>query len=158
MNETASRPGKVRTCLWFEGRGDEAAEFYVSLLPDSRILSRFSPAPGAPPLVIDFLLAGTPYQILNAGPAFKPSEAASIVVLTRDQAETDRLWATLTDGGSESQCGWLKDRYGVSWQIVPEQLPALMSQPDAAAAGRVMQALMSMRKLDLPALEAASRG
>ena len=149
---------KVRTCLWFEGNGHEAADFYVSLLPDSAIERVFHPAPGAPPLVIDFRLGGTPYQILNAGPGFKHTEAASISVLTADQAETDRLWAMLCQGGSEGKCGWLKDRYGVSWQIVPAALPQLMSTADAAAGGRLMQAIMTMNKLDLATLEAAAKG
>jgi predicted 3-demethylubiquinone-9 3-methyltransferase (glyoxalase superfamily) len=150
---------KVRTCLWFNGDGLAAAQRYVSLLPDSRIENEFAPAPGAPPLVIDFTLAGTPYQILDAGPQFTQSEAASIVVLTADQEETDRLWDALTgDGGQASQCGWLKDRWGVSWQIVPEALPRLMAQSDRAAAARVMDAMMGMAKIEIAGLEQASRG
>ena len=114
---------KVRTCLWFDGRGREAAEFYVSLLPDSAIEAPYRPAPDAPPLVVEFTLAGTPYMILNGGPQYPHTPTASISVPTRDQEETDRLWAALTaDGGRESRCGWLVDRYGVSWQIVPEAL------------------------------------
>lgn len=150
---------KVRTCLWFEANGEEAAKFYVSLLPDSAIERTFSPEPDGPPLVVDFTLAGTPYQILNGGPHFKLSEAASISVLTRDQAETDRLWKTLTaDGGEESMCGWLKDRFGVSWQIVPEAVPELISHSDKPAAKRAMDALMQMRKIDVAAIEAAFNG
>jgi predicted 3-demethylubiquinone-9 3-methyltransferase (glyoxalase superfamily) len=149
---------KVRTCLWFASDGLEAARFYTSLLPDSRIDSTFATAADAQPLLVDFTLCGAPYQILNGGPEFRQTEAASISVLTADQEETDRLWAALTDGGAESQCGWLKDRWGVSWQIVPEALPRLLSQPDREAAGRVMQAMLAMVKIDVAALEAASRG
>jgi predicted 3-demethylubiquinone-9 3-methyltransferase (glyoxalase superfamily) len=150
---------KVRTCLWFNGGGLDAAQHYVSLLPDSRIESTFAPAPDGPPLVIDFTLAGAPYQILDAGPQFTQSEAVSIVVVTEDQAETDRLWDALTaDGGMPVQCGWLKDRWGVSWQVVPEALPRLMAQPDRAAAARVMEAMMGMTKIEIAGLEAASRG
>ncbi|GAB4393464.1 MAG: VOC family protein [Kiloniellaceae bacterium] len=147
---------KLRTCLGFNGNGHEAAEFYVSLLPDSFIESAFTPQENAPPLVIEFTLAGAPYMILNAGPKFVPSPAASISVLTKDQAETDRLWEALTaDGGEEGHCAWLTDRYGVFWQIVPEILPTLFSADDKAAAGRAFQAMMQMRKIDIAAVQAA---
>jgi len=107
---------KVRTCLWFDGNGHEAAEFYVSLLPDSYIENVVHPKPGEPPLVVEFTLAGAPMMILNGGPQFTHSEAASISVLAKDQEETDRLWSALTaGGGTESMCAWLKDKYGVSW-------------------------------------------
>ena len=150
---------KVRTCLGFKGNGHEAADFYVSLLPDSRIENIVQPDPGGPPLVIEFNLSGAPYMILNDGPPFTPSIAVSISVLTEDQEETDRLWAALTsDGGEESYCGWLKDRWGVSWQIVPKIMPRYLSDPDGAAAGRVMQAMMQMGKLDIATLEAAFLG
>lgn len=150
---------KVRTCLWFAGNGEEAARFYVSLLPDSRIERSFRPKPGEPVLVMDFTLSGTPYQVLNGPPMFRHSEAASISVLTNDQAETDRLWAALTaGGGEESRCGWLKDRFGVSWQIVPATLPKLLGDADRAAAGRAMEAMMTMRKIDIAAIEAAFAG
>jgi predicted 3-demethylubiquinone-9 3-methyltransferase (glyoxalase superfamily) len=150
---------KVKTCLWFDNQGEAAARFYVSLLPESRIDSVFRPQPEGPPLVVEFTLAGTPYQALNGGPAYRLNEAASISVVTKDQAETDRLWAALTaDGGAESRCGWLKDRFGLSWQIVPEALPRLLSDPDRAAADRAMQAMLKMGKIDIAALEAAFRG
>ncbi len=149
----------IRTCFWFGGNGLEAAEFYVSLLPDSRIEHVFRPAPEAPPLVIGFSLAGVPYQILNAEPRFTHSEAVSIVVTTPDQAETDRLWEAITaNGGSASQCGWCKDRFGVSWQIIPEALPGLLSHPDADARQRVFTAMLAMQKIDVAMLEAAARG
>jgi predicted 3-demethylubiquinone-9 3-methyltransferase (glyoxalase superfamily) len=109
--------------------------------------------------MVEFTLAGTPYQALNGGPHFTLDEAASISVSTEDQAETDRLWAALiADGGAESQCGWLKDRFGLSWQIVPTRLGELMQDPDPEKAGRVQQAMLGMRKLDIAALEAAHRG
>lgn len=143
---------KVRTCLWMNGRGEEAARFYTSLLPDSRV----DDAPM--PMVITFTLAGAPMMILDApgGPA--PNSAASISVITEDQAETDRLWAALTaDGGAESHCGWLTDRFGVSWQIVPRRLIECNTAPDRAAAGRAFQAMLTMRKIDIAAIEAAFR-
>lgn len=150
---------KVKTCFWFDGNGEDAAKFYVSLLPDSAIESVFRPEPDGPALVVDFTLAGTSYQALNGGPQFKPSEAASISVLTKDQAETDRLWKALTaDGGEESMCGWLKDKFGVSWQIVPEALPSLLSHSDKPAAKRAMDAMMQMKKIDIGIIEAAFKG
>lgn len=153
-------PAKVRTCIWMDNQGEAAAEFYVSLLPDLLIdsVGRYPEGsehgtPGAA-MVVEFTLAGTPYQIINGGPMFPLSEAVSISVKTRDQAETDRLWAALTaDGGSESMCGWLKDRFGLSWQVVPEPAVALMSGP---AAAKVWPALMQMRKIDIAALEKAA--
>ncbi len=149
----------MRTCLWFDGQGEAAARFYCSLLPRSRVEAVFAPEPGKPALVVDFTLGGTPYQALNGGPNFKPTEAASISVLTKDQAETDRLWdALLADGGSPSACGWLKDKFGVSWQIVPETLPRLLADHDRAAGGRVMQAMMTMSKIEIAKLESAYRG
>ena len=150
---------KVRTCLWFDAQGEEAANFYVSLLPDSRIENVVRPGPDGPALVVEFTLAGAPYMVLNGGTEVPRTEAASISVLTGDQDETDRLWAVLTAaGGAEGQCGWLRDRYGVSWQIVPETLPRLLADADGAASGRVMQAMMSMAKLDIAGLEAAFDG
>lgn len=150
---------KIATCLWYDGTAEEAATLYTSLIPGSQITDRFRPEPDGPPLIVEFTLAGVPYQALNGGPQFAHSEAASIVVLTDDQAETDHLWeALIADGGSESRCGWLKDRFGVSWQIVPRGLIELLSAPDRAAAERAMGAMLQMRKLDIAALEAAFHG
>ena len=149
---------KVRTCLCFEGDGEEAARFYVSLLPDSRIETVSRPVPDHPALVVEFTLAGAPYMVLNGGPPYPHSPAASISVLTTSQEETDRLWAALTEGGEESRCGWLIDRFGVSWQIVPEVLPRMMMAEDKAAAGRARDAMMRMGKIDIAALEAAFEG
>ncbi|WP_425844826.1 VOC family protein [Agrococcus sp. TSP3-2-1] len=156
----------VRTVLWFDGRIEEAAELYVSLLPDSaitdvmRIPGEESPWPGdAPPgeaLTVDLTLGGSPFQLLNGGPQFPQSEAVSIAVTVDGQAEVDRLWdALVADGGEESMCGWCRDRFGVSWQIIPEQLGELMQGPRSKD---VTRAMLSMRKLDVAALEAAARG
>lgn len=158
LGDRAMAP-RVRTCLWFDGTGEEAANFYVSLIPGSRVETVFRPDPEGPWLVIDFTLGGSPYQALNGGSQFRHSEAASISVSTQDQAETDRLWHALIEGGgSESNCGWLKDRFGLSWQIVPEALPRLLASSDRPAAARTWQAMLRMRKIDIAALEAAHGG
>lgn len=146
---------KIRTCWWFDGNGHEAARYYVSLLPESYIEGEAT-AGGAPPVVVQFTLAGVPMMILNGGPHYRQTPAASISVLTETQAETDGLWAALTaDGGAESQCGWLIDRWGVSWQIVPRRLTELLGAPDRAAAALAQAAMMTMKKIDIAALEAA---
>ena len=148
---------RVHTCLWFERDGAEAVEFYCSLLPDSRVTSSYRPDPDGPPLTVEFTLCGVPYQVLDGGPMFPQSEAASIYVETADQAETDRLWEALTaDGGAESHCGWLKDRWGVSWQIVPAEAIRLITGGDAPAKA-AMDALMQMRRIDLATLRQAAR-
>lgn len=147
---------KVRTCLWFEARGEEAAELYVSLLPDSFIERVTRPAPEAPALVVELSLCGAPFMILNGGPHYVLSPAASISVMTADQAETDRLWqALLADGGRAEQCGWLVDRFGLSWQIVPEMLPRMLGSEDLEAAARAREAMLSMQKIEIAELEAA---
>lgn len=150
---------KVATCLWFDGTAEEAARFYTSLVPDSSVTGVQRLAPDGPALMVTFRLAGTPFQALNGGPHYTLSEAVSISVMTRDQPETDRLWnALIADGGHASRCAWLKDRFGLSWQIVPEALPRLIGSPDRPAAARAMQAMMAMGKIDIAALEAAFRG
>ncbi len=150
---------KIRTCLWFEKGGRQAAEFYVSIIPDSTLDSVFDHHNPADPMVVEFTLAGAPMMILTAGPHFKLTPAASISVLTEDQAETDELWSKLlANGGEESQCGWLIDRFGVSWQIIPKMLPLLINQDDKTAGKRVQQAMMQMRKIDIAVLETASAG
>lgn len=143
---------KIRTCLFLPDGIREAAEFYTGLFPESGIDN----VVGEPPMVIEFSLAGAPFMLLSGNPGMVASHAVSISVLTADQAETDALWMRLTDGGEAGMCGWLKDRFGVHWQIVPEALPRLMSGGDAAQAGRVQAALMSMQKIDIAALEAAA--
>ncbi len=147
---------KVSTCLWYDGGAEEAAAFYVSLLPDSGITEVIRPDPEGPALIVLFTLAGAPYQALNGGPHYTLTPAASIAVTTKDQEETDRLWTALVaGGGSEGHCGWLTDRFGLSWQIVPEALPRLLASPDRAAAERVQQAMLQMSKIDIAALEMA---
>lgn len=151
-------PAKVRTCLWFEKGGLEAARFYTMLIPDSRVELQNWPGPDEP-IVVDFTLGGTPYQILNGGPHYTLSPAASISVLTQDQAETDRLWDALTaQGGQESRCGWLVDRWGVSWQIVPNALIQMQTSDDQDAAERARQAMYKMTKINIAALKAAFEG
>ncbi len=150
---------KVRTCLWFETGGLEAAQFYVSLLPWSVIDTVLDHGNPADPMVVEYSLHGAPMMHLTAGPHHAPTPAASISVLTQDQAETDRLWSALLDGGGAAGiCGWLTDRFGISWQIVPEALPRLLGQPDPAAAGRAQAAMMTMTKIEIAALEAAAAG
>lgn len=155
MNES-----KVRTCLWFDDQALPAAEFYCALLPNSRIehVSTYPDSHGmgeqGKVLTVEFRLAGTPYQALNGGPHFTLNEAVSISVSTEDQSETDRLWeALIADGGTESQCGWLKDKFGLSWQIVPRRAIELLSGPDA---GKVWTALMQMKRIEVDLLEAAA--
>ena len=155
---------KIAPCLWFNGGAEEAARFYVSLFPDSAVghVSRFgtdAPFPAGTALMVEFTLAGQRFQALNGGPQFRFSEAVSFSVSCRDGAELDRTWAALTaDGGEAGRCGWLKDRFGVSWQVVPDGLGALMSDPDPARAGRAAKAMMGMGKLDLAAVRAAMQG
>jgi predicted 3-demethylubiquinone-9 3-methyltransferase (glyoxalase superfamily) len=147
---------KVRACLWFERHGLKAAEFYVSLLPWSAIDAVYAYGNSSDPMIVEFTLHGSPMMILTAGPCYKLSPAASISVSTRDQEETDRLWSALiANGGAEGRCGWLTDRWGVSWQIVPEALPRVLSASDRTAAGRAQAAMMQMGKIDIAALEAA---
>lgn len=148
----------IRTCLWFrDGRGKEAAEFYCHLIPGSRVERVFSADNGMGGFaVIDFTLGGVPYQILDAGPHFTLTEAVSISVETDDQAETDRLWLALTaDGGEESLCGWLKDRFGVSWQVFPRRLTELTLHPDQVISAAAMNAMMQQRKIEISLIEAA---
>lgn len=158
--EPAAPPwARVATCLWFDGAAEEAAAFYASLLPGSRVVDVHRPEPAGPALTVSFTLAGTPYLALNGGAGHPHTEAASIAVATRDQAETDRLWEALTAGGGRAiACGWLADRFGVRWQVIPEALPRLLASPDRAAAGRVMTAMMGMVKIDVAAIEAAHAG
>jgi len=154
----------ITNCLWFDGQAEEAAEFYVSVFPDSSVtaVSRYgegAPFPAGTALTVEFQLNGTPYQGLNGGPHYTFNEAISFSIRCADQAEVDYYWDKLTaDGGSEGQCGWLKDKFGVSWQVVPQALGSIMSGDDAAGVGRAMQAFMGMQKFDIAALEAAYRG
>ncbi|MDQ3553404.1 MAG: VOC family protein [Chloroflexota bacterium] len=153
---------KITPCLWFDGKAQEAAEFYVSLLPDSRVDKVWrSPAdtpsgPAGMVLTVDFTLAGQVLQGLNGGADFSFNEAISFVIDCEDQAEVDRLWDTLTaDGGEPGPCGWLKDRFGLSWQIVPRQLNEMLEDPDQDRARRAMEAMLKMGKIEVDGLQRA---
>lgn len=150
--------GTVRTCLWFDRGGLEAAVFYTSLIADSHVASDAA-GDGSEPMLVEFTLAGVPYTILNGGPHYALTPAASIVITTDSQSETDRLWDALTaDGGAPSRCGWLVDRWGVSWQIVPRELPDLIGASDSVAAERARLAMLAMDKIDIAAVAAAFAG
>jgi len=156
---------RVTPCLWFDGVAAEAARYYTSLLPGSHVgRTMLAPAdtpsgPAGSVLTVEFTLAGQPFTALDGGPDFQFSEAVSFVIDCEDQAEIDRLWTTLiADGGEAGPCGWLKDRYGLSWQIVPAELDGLLGGPDPVAARRTMEALLGMQKLDIAALRAAYHG
>jgi len=156
---------RMTTCLWFNGNAEAAANFYAETFPNSSV-GAIRRAPADNPstkagdvLVVEFTLMGQDFIGLNGGAAFTHSEAVSFQVFTEDQAETDRLWATLTaNGGEESMCSWCKDRFGLSWQIVPRRLVEIMNSDDHAAAARGMQAMMTMKKIDIAALDRAFAG
>lgn len=152
---------KITTCLWFDTEGEEAAEFYCSVIPNSKVrdVSRYGEAgPGTPgsAMTVSFELDGKPYVALNGGPMFSFTEAVSLQVSCEDQDEVDHYWNTLVEGGEESMCGWLKDRYGFSWQIVPTALPELLGDPDPDRSQRAMKAMLSMGKIDIEAIRQAA--
>ena len=153
---------KITPNLWFDGNAEEAASFYVSLLPDSRVDNVYrSPAdnpstPAGAVLLVDFTLAGQHFTAINGGPQFPFTEAVSFLIDCEDQAEVDRLWnALIAGGGSPGQCGWLKDRFGLSWQVIPREMGELMASPDAEASRRAMEAMLQMSKIDLNELRRA---
>lgn len=153
---------RIDTCLWFDGQAEEAANFYTSIFKNSKITSVVrcgdnGPGPKGSVLTAAFDLDGRSFLGLNGGPMFKFSEAISLIVNCEDQAEIDYYWDKLSAGGTLQQCGWLKDKFGVSWQIVPAILSELMTSKDAAASGRVMAALMQMVKLDIAKLKSAAQ-
>jgi len=160
-----STPARNTICLWFDHEAEEAARFYAQVFPDSSV-GAVHRAPGDYPdgkqgdaLTVEFTVLGIPCLGLNGGPAFKHSEAFSFQVATQDQAETDRYWnAIVGNGGQESQCGWCKDKWGLSWQITPVVLTQAYTSADPAAAKRAFDAMMTMRKIDVAAIEAAMRG
>ncbi len=154
---------KIKPCLWFDGQAEEAANFYVTLLPDSRVNNvAHSPAetpsgPAGMVLTVDFTLAGQDFQGLNGGPDFEFNEAISFAIDCQDQIEVDGLWDALTaKGGEPGPCGWLKDRWGVSWQIVPRRLGELLGDPDADRSRKAMEAMLKMGKIEIAELEAAA--
>jgi predicted 3-demethylubiquinone-9 3-methyltransferase (glyoxalase superfamily) len=147
------------TCLWFDNQGEDAAKFYTSIFPNSS-LGAVTPYPEGEnkgqTMTVDFVLNGQKFVALNGGPVFKFNEAVSFQIPCADQEEVDRYWETLTDGGEEQPCGWLKDRYGLSWQVVPDRLIELLSSSDPQVAGRVSQSLFTMKKIVIADLEAAA--
>jgi predicted 3-demethylubiquinone-9 3-methyltransferase (glyoxalase superfamily) len=154
---------RITPNLWFDTEAKDAAEFYVSIFPNSEIThvstyGEAGPGPAGTVLTVSFSLDGQPYTGINGGPQFTFSEAISLQIACADQAEVDHYWNRLVDGGEESQCGWLKDRYGLSWQVVPAALGELLSDPDRDRATRAMRAMLGMRKLDVAALRSAADG
>jgi predicted 3-demethylubiquinone-9 3-methyltransferase (glyoxalase superfamily) len=151
----------ITPCLWFDGQAEEAAEFYVAIFPDSAIeeVSRYgSDTPGAAGAVmmVRWRLGSTCFSGINGGPQYSFTEAVSFQISCTDQAEVDHYWDRLSEGGEEGQCGWLKDRFGVSWQVIPQELGEVLSDPDPERAGRAVQAMMAMKKLDVAALRRAA--
>ncbi len=154
---------KITPFLWFDGKAEEAARFYVSLFPSARVIEEIrygeaGPGPKGAVMSVAFEIEGQQFTALNGGPQFKFTPAISFLVRCESQEEVDRLWDRLCDGGEPVQCGWLKDRYGLSWQIVPRALLRLLKDPDAARSTRVMRAMLKMIKLDIAALQRAYDG
>ena len=152
---------RITPCLWFDTEGEEAASFYVSLFKNSRIteVSHYGeggPRPAGTVMVVSFELDGQPFTALNGGPEFTFNEAISLQVDCQTQEEVDYYWDGLTAGGEEGPCGWLKDRYGVSWQVVPDALITLIQDPDPGRSQRAMAAMMTMKKIDIAAVQAAA--
>lgn len=153
----------MTTCLWFDTQAEEAANFYISVFPDSKLgkITRYGsagPRPAGMVMTVEFELKGQKFMGLNGGPEFKFTEAVSFVVPCEDQKETDHYYDTLRQGGRESACGWLQDRFGLSWQITPTILPKLLADPDPAKSQRVMKAMMQMQKIIIADLERAAAG
>jgi predicted 3-demethylubiquinone-9 3-methyltransferase (glyoxalase superfamily) len=152
---------KITPWLWFDTEAEEAANFYTSIFPNSRIVEvshygSAGPRPEGMVMTVSFELDGQPFAALNGGPDFKPNEAISFEVSCEGQEEVDRYWSSLSDGGEEGPCGWLKDRFGVSWQIIPTRLPELLADPDREKSQRVMEAMLSMGKIEIAGLERAA--
>ena len=153
---------RITPCLWFDTEGEDAARFYTSIFPNSKItdVARYGsagPRPEGTVMTVSFELDGQEFLALNGGPQFTFSEALSFQVFCQTQEEVDAYWSKLSEGGEEGPCGWLKDRFGLSWQIVPTVLPELLADPDAAKSQRVMQAMLGMRKIEIEGLEQAAK-
>ena len=154
---------KIKPCLWFDTEGEEAAEYYTSIFDNSRItnVARYGsagPRPAGTVMIVEFELEGQEFVALNGGPDFKFTEAISLEVTCETQEEVDRLWETLSEGGEKGPCGWLKDRYGLSWQIVPRILNELVQDEDPEKAQRVMAAMLQMGKIEIEGLQRAYEG
>jgi predicted 3-demethylubiquinone-9 3-methyltransferase (glyoxalase superfamily) len=154
---------RITPNLWFDTQGEEAAEYYCSIFPNSKVTNvtyygDAGPGPEGSVLTVDFVLDGQEFTAINGGPAFTFNEAMSLLINCADQEEVDYYWSKLTAGGEESQCGWLKDRYGVSWQVCPVGMLEILNHPDRARSQRAMQAMFGMKKLDMAALQAAADG
>ena len=154
---------RITPNLWFDTQSLEAAEFYVSVFPDSKITNvshygEAGPRPAGEVLTVDFVLDGKEFTALNGGPEFTFDEAVSFLINFADQDEVDYYWEKLSEGGEEGPCGWLKDRFGLSWQVFPDRMGELLSDPDTDRANRAMKAMLGMKKLDVAALEAAAAG
>lgn len=154
---------RIVTNLWFDTEGEEAAEFYCSVFPNSKIIRKTHYTESAPReagtvMTVDFELDGTPFTAINGGPEFEFDEAMSLLIECEDQKEIDHYWDKLTDGGKEVQCGWLRDKYGLAWQVVPKGMDEVFEGDDPARADRAMKAMLKMVKLDIAALEAAADG
>lgn len=156
-------PQKITPNLWFDGNAEEAARFYVDVFKDGKIghIAHYpegSPGPAGSVMTVEWELNGQEFVGINGGPQFKFDEAVSFMITCKDQDEVDYYWSRLTDGGEESQCGWCKDRFGLSWQVVPEGMESVFNDPDKVKAQRAMQAMLGMKKLDIAALRAAAEG
>jgi len=154
---------KIVTNLWFDTEAEEAAEFYCSIFEDSKIISKLNyndavPSKAGTVMVVEWELDGQRFVGINGGPQFKFDEAVSLEIRCKDQAEVDYYWEKLLDGGKESMCGWLSDKYGLSWQVVPDGMVELFADPDPERARRAMEAMLKMRKLDIAAVQAAADG
>ena len=154
---------KIMPCLWYDNQAEEAANHYISIFKDGKInsITRYGdagPGPKGSVLTVAFELAGQRFLALNGGPIFKFTEAISLIIDCKDQAEVDELWEKLSEGGSKSQCGWLKDKYGLSWQVVPSVVAAMVQDPDPEKNARFMSAMFKMQKLDIAVLKAAYDG
>ena len=152
---------RISPMLWFDTESEQAAEFYCSVFPNSKITNvthygEAGPRPAGTVLTVDFVLDGQQYTAINGGPEFSFDEAVSLLVNCADQAEVDYYWAALSEGGEEGPCGWLKDRYGLSWQVIPVGMEKLMNDPDEGRAQRAMKAMLGQKKIDLAAIEAAA--